>query len=171
MSEQARGPRDHVVNSAAGKTWSELWPKVMQARSALLTEATDVSDEQSAWRPPGGAGEDAWSIVEVLQHVLTYTRNVASIIESTARGEAVAKDPPGAIHDVPQASIKELLGALAEASADLATLHRRLPEAPDLETTVPHPSFGPFNCRELYFFLTVHDEAHRRQIVSLKQHA
>jgi uncharacterized damage-inducible protein DinB len=169
MTGQAPGPRDYVVDFAAKHTWAELWPKVMQSRAALLAELVDVSDEQAARRPVQSEGEDAWNMLQVLQHVLTYTRNVAAIIASTGRGKAVAKDPPGAIHDVPQATMQTLLEALVEASSDLAGLYRRLPAEPDLETRVSHPSFGPFNCREWFLFLTVHDDSHRRQIVALKQ--
>jgi hypothetical protein len=143
----------------------------MQSRAALLSELLDVSEDQAARRPAGGEGEDAWSMIQVLQHVVTYTRNVAAIVESTARGEIVAKDPPGAIHDVPAGTLGSLLEVLVDASADLAVLYRRLPGEPDLETKVAHPGYGPFNCREWFLFLTVHDDSHRRQIVALKEMA
>lgn len=169
MTAQPPGPREYVVSYAAAHSWAELWPRVMQSRAALLSELLDVSEDQAARRPAGGEGEDAWSMIQVLQHVVTYTRNVAAIVESTARGERVPKDPPGAIHDVPAGALASLLEVLVDASVDLAALYRSLPGEPDLETKVAHPGFGPFNCREWFFFLTVHDDSHRKQIVALKQ--
>ena len=168
MAERAATTRDSVVDFAADHGWSEIWPRVMQARAALLAELVDVSEALASRPPSGGEGEDAWNMTQVTQHVLTYTRNVVSIIESTARGEQVVKDPPGAIHDVGMTSWRGLIDVVVEASADLAVLYRRLPAEPDLETTVAHPVFGPFNCREWFLFLSVHDEAHHRQIISLK---
>jgi hypothetical protein len=141
----------------------------MQARSALLSELLDVSEERAKRQPPYGEGEEAWSMFQVMQHVLTYTRNVSAIIEATAQGAQVIKDPPGAIHDIAETSWRDLQAALVEASAELANLYRRLPAEPNLEATVPHAVFGPFNCREWFVFLSWHDASHQRQIASLKE--
>jgi uncharacterized damage-inducible protein DinB len=168
MSDSSPAPRDFVIDSAGRYDWLELWPRVMQSRAALLSELLNVSDAQAAKRPDNGDGEEAWSILEVLQHALTYTRNVIEIIEGSARGEAIYKDPPGAIHDVEQVNLKDLLHATVKASIDLATISQRLPAEPNLEARVDHPRFGPFNSREWFIFLTVHDDGHRRQIAALK---
>jgi DinB superfamily len=170
-ADRTEANREYLIREAAQHDWRELWPRVMQGRAALLEALAGVSAAQATWRPPSGDGEDAWSTVEVARHVLTYTRNVVAIIEGTARGESVPKDPPGAIHDVGDADLSELYGVLVEASTSLAALHRNLPAQPNLEVRVPHPSIGPLNSREWYLFFTVHDGAHSRQIVALKAHA
>ena len=66
-------------------------------------------------------------MIEVTRHVLTYTLNVMDIIEGTARGQSVAKDPPGSITQSDEATLSGLLRALVEASASLASIHNRLP--------------------------------------------
>ena len=169
MAERGAGLRDYVVTNAKGRGWAELWPLVMQARSELLSELLDVSEERATRQPASGEGEEAWSMFQVMQHVLTYTRNVSAIIEATAKGEQVFKDPPGAIHGVAETSWRGLQDALVEASAELANLHSRLPAEPNLRTTVSHAVFGPFNCREWFVFLSWHDASHQRQIASLKE--
>jgi hypothetical protein len=169
-TERTQSNRDYVIEGAGGKDWTVLWPNVVGTRARLLEALVGVSEAQSVWRPPSGAGEDAWSIVEVTRHVLTYTRNVMAIIDGTARGETVVKDPPGAIHGVGETGLRELYGELVDASASLATLHRELPPVPNLDVRVAHPSMGPFDCCEWYFFLTVHDGTHTRQMTALKLH-
>lgn len=171
MSNRPASPRDYVVEYAATHDWPEVWPRVMQARASLLAEFVDVAEELAVHKPESGEGEDAWSILQVLQHVLTYTRNVTAIVEGTARGQTIVKDPPGAIHDVGASSLRQLLAATVAASAELAGVTERLPVEPDLSVTVDHPSFGPFNSREWFLFLSVHDDVHRQQIAALKEHA
>jgi hypothetical protein len=163
------GIREYLVKFAAEHEWAELWPKVMGARAMLLSQLVGVSEKQASWRPPSGDGEAAWSMVEVMQHVLTYTLNVTDIIEGTARGQDVAKDLPGAIAQGSEATLAGLLRAAVEASASLASIHHRLPSQPNTDITVPHVAFGDLNHRSWFLFLSWHDESHARQIAELKK--
>jgi len=161
--------RGYLVTYAAEHEWTELWPKVMAARAGLLSELVGVSEEQASWRPPHGEGEEAWSIAEVMQHVLTYTQNVTAIIEGTARGLDVAKDPPGAIGRMSETTLGGLLREAVDLSASLANIHQHLPARPNKDVTVAHVGFGGLNYRSWFLFLSWHDDAHKRQIVELKQ--
>ena len=168
MTSGQQSVRDYLVTYANERDWSELWPRVMGARASLLSELAGVSEEQAWWRPPSGEGEAAWSIAEVVEHVLTYTRNVVAIIEGTARGEAVVKDPPGAISGIEETTLAGLLRQAVEASAALASIHLRLPEKPTAEVTVGHVAFGGLNYRSWFLFMSWHDASHTRQISELK---
>jgi hypothetical protein len=150
--------------------WLDLWPRVTGARATLLEALDGVAPAQAAWRPPSGAGEAAWSIIEVARHVRAYSRNVLAVIEATARGETAPKDPPGTLADLdPAASLSDVRRAIVEESVRIATVHQRVPAKPNIERTVPHAFFGPLNCRGWYAFLRVHDGDHTRQIERLKQ--
>jgi hypothetical protein len=78
VAEQAGGLRECVIMDAAGRSWTEPWPRVMQARVGLLAELLGVSEERAARQPGSGEDEDAWSIFQVMQRVLTYTTSRTS---------------------------------------------------------------------------------------------
>lgn len=162
--------RARLLAEAATSDWLDLWPRVTGARAALLEALDGVTADQATWRPPTGEGEAAWSIVEVARHVRAYSRNVLTIIEATARGETVPKDPPGTLATLDtEESLREVRRAIVEESVRIATVHQRVPATPDLSTTVPHAFFGPLNCRGWYAFLRFHDIDHTRQVERLKQ--
>ncbi len=158
-----------LVGYAAGHDWPELWPKVAGARAAFVAELVGVSEEQAGWRPPGGDGEAAWSILEVTRHVLTYTPNVADIVVATAKGSTVTKDPPGALRPQQSETLANLLEELVVVSSRLVSLTRELPPVSNLETTVGHARFGQLNCRSWFLFASLHDADHTQHVQTLKQ--
>ena len=167
-SERQRVP-EYLVGYAGEHDWAELWPKVVGARAALAAELVGVTEEQAAWRPPSGDGESAWSINEVVRHVLTYTANVAAIIEATAAGTTVTKDPPGKVRDGGDESIDDLLAELTAVSSSFAGLPQRVSQPANLDVTVNHAAFGPLNCRSWFLFPSIHDGDHTRHIQALKE--
>ena len=169
MGDPSSSVRDQLLAGAAAYDWWELWPQVAGARLTLLQALAPVTDAQSRWRPPGGQGEAAWSILEVAHHVLAYSQNVLAIIEAAARGATVTKDPPGTLAGAAGLSIQELQPLLVERSARIASVIERLPAEPDLATTVDHAFFGPLNSRAWFLFLALHDSDHARQLQALKQ--
>ena len=132
MANDRERIKEQLVADAAASDWWELWPRVVGGRVALLRQFEGLSPEQAAWRPPTGEGEAAWSAVELARHVLAYSRNVLAIIEATARGETVVKDPPGTLVDE-TLPLEQLRPLLAEASARIASVIQRLPAEPDLD--------------------------------------
>ena len=169
MSTPAERIRDRIVADAAANDWLGLWPAITAARTALLLSLAGFSEEQALVRPPDGEGESAWSAIEIAAHVAAYSANVSAIIEATASGKTVPKDPPGTLRPDPTQTFAEVLRQVTEASVRLASLPERLPSAPNLTTTVPHAFFGPLNCREWYVFLRIHDADHTRQLERLRE--
>jgi len=162
--------KEQLLADAAASDWWELWPRVAGARAALLRQFEGLSPEQATWRPPTGEGEAAWSAVEVARHVLAYSLNVLAIVEATARGETVTKDPLGTVDSGDALSLDELRPVLAGLSAGIAAVLFRLPPEPNLTVTVPHAFFGPLNSRAWFLFLSIHDGDHARQLEALRQH-
>jgi hypothetical protein len=148
----------------------ELWPQVLAGRAALLDALRGVSDVQARWRPPTGEGEEAWSTIEVAQHVISYTTNVGDVIEATGNGRTAPKLPPGHLDPDPDASLDDVRRTLTAASMRLVSIPERLPDPPDLATTVSHAAFGDLNCRGWFAFIRLHDGGHTAQIEALKQH-
>lgn len=169
MTDENERVRSYLLGQAEKYDVIDLWPRVVAQRSAFLQALEDVSEEQARWRPGGGEGEDAWGILEVSHHLLAWTRNVVDIIEATARSETVEKLPPGYLDAGDGATFAEVRRALIAESARFASLPTRLPEEPDLTTTIDHPRFGPLNCRAWFLFLRLHDGDHTRQVEALKE--
>ncbi|MEP7215407.1 MAG: DinB family protein [Anaerolineaceae bacterium] len=168
VTEDTDGLGEWIRAQARDGDWLSLWPALVKSRALLVERLAGFSEAQARWRPPFGEGEAAWSAIEVADHVLAYSANVGAIIEATAAGQAVAKDPPGMLRSQSRPPFREVLREVTRASIRLAALPERLPPEPDLETTVPHAFFGPLNCRDWYVFLRIHDADHARQLEHLR---
>ena len=168
-------PRDAVraqlLEDAAARAWPQIWQRLAAARAELIGATLDVTEAQAAWRPPRSGddeeGEEAWSVAEILRHLITATPNVAAIIEATAHGRTERKGPPGEIAAA-EAGIEELRAQLVAASEQLLSVGLRIPAQPDAETTVEHAFFGPLPCRAWALFQPIHDGMHTAQINAIK---
>lgn len=162
MTSDRETALESIRREACAGDWVSLWTGVMRTRLGLLELLERIPAKDAERRAPG-EGEAGWSAAEVARHVLAYTENVGAIIEATARGQTVVKDPPGTLR--PEATdYSALVRLVGEASMKLAALPSRLPPEPNLETTVVHAFFGPLNCREWFAFLRLHDADHARQL-------
>ncbi len=159
--------RARLLEQGATLPWAAIWQRLAARRAALIGATLGVSDAQAAWRPPRGEGEEAWSIAEVLRHLITATPNITAIIEATAAGATELKDPPGAI-SVADATVDELREQLVAVSEQLLSVGRRIPAELNNDVTVPHAFFGPLPCRSWPLFQALHDGMHIAQIENLK---
>ena len=153
--------RAYLLAQAEKMDLAAAWPRVMEARSALLAAVADVSQAQATFRPAMEAGsEQPWSIAMVTRHIAASSRNVLAIIEATANGGVAPEDPIATPGDEQM--------SLADASLELAALTGRLPAAPDLDATVAHGWFGPLNCRAWFPFHRLHDTDHTGKIAQIR---
>jgi len=134
---------------------------VSETQQLLLEIFSSVSEEQARRAP--AAGE--WGMRELALHAAFTERLMAKLIHHLARGEAPsAEDLVGAgIGMMPPDDGRTYAEALAELQRmNTAVLDavRELPVDPNLEMKLPHPFFGPLNCREWAGFQRVHDLDH-----------
>jgi hypothetical protein len=164
----ARG-RSYLLGQAAKLDFAAAWPRVMEARSALLAAVADVTEAQAVFRPSVTSGEEQpWSIAMVTRHIATSSRNVLAIIEATANGGTAPEDPIATQGEVEYASFADARRALIDVSLELAGLIGRLPATPNLESTVRHGWFGELNCRAWFLFQRLHDTDHIGQIAQIR---
>ena len=178
MPDQARSEEDarvrgYLVSQAERYDVLALWPRVIADRGAFLLALDRVTEEQARWRPSlaagGGAGEgEVWSILEVAQHALVWSRSVTAIVESLAAGRPAEAPPPGQLDPAVAATLEQARSALTAAAVHFAALPERLPVAADLAATAEHPQFGPLNYRAWFLFSRLHDGDHLRQVEVLK---
>jgi len=108
MSNTYQEARAKLIADSSDRDWYDLWPTVTSVRAELLRTLEGVSEETAARRPDEGEGEAAWSVSEVVRHVLIYTGNVRAIVEETSRGRPAIKDARGLLADVGGATFAEL---------------------------------------------------------------
>jgi hypothetical protein len=165
-SEDTREPteddqrvRGYLVSQAEKLDWIELWPRAMAERGALLQAIDGVSDAQADWSP----GPDEWSIRQIVEHVLTGSRQRLQLVEDLAAGRAEDEREPQ-----PEAAMPSVFARLrlhlTEHSVKLASLPERLPPMVNLEMSSPHGNFGELNSRAWFLFNRIHDTDHLQQI-------
>ncbi len=160
--------RGYLLNQAERYDAVDLWPRVLGQRLAFLDAIEGLTDEQAAWRPPQGEGEDAWSALEVTQHLTGWTDNVRGMVEAMAQGKEGTKLPPGHLDADPSKTLAEARRDLVRASMALAEFMARPGVDDDLSVEVEHVLFGPLNLRAWLLFQRIHDIDHVNQIAALK---
>lgn len=160
--------RSYLVSQAEKKTFEEMKPAVQEARAALFQELEGLTDAQAGFKPPGGEGEDAWSISEVLRHVIQSEEGVALRIRALGLGDPARGSSLGRVVGRANATIPELVRDLKAARFALEHSVGSIEGKEKLEPTAPHPFFGELNCRAWYLFQRVHDLDHVRQVQKIK---
>lgn len=161
--------RSYILAQAEKYTPVQYWPRLMEQRAQLIELLHDVTPEQAAWRPPSGEGEDAWSIVEIAQHVLQWTENIIEVNHAFLEEREATKLPSGYLDPDPNAVLSEVHDALVESSHELAETLLYVAGRADPARTVEHSRFGELNARQWFVLGRIHDADHIRQIEGLKQ--
>lgn len=161
--------RSYILAQAEKYRPSQYWPRLMEQRAQLLQLFDGVSPEQAAWRPPTGEGEEAWSIVEIAQHVLQWTENIIQVNHAFLEGTEATKLPSGYLDPDPAAELGAVRDELVEASHELGETLLYVANRADPSRTVEHTRFGELNARQWFVLGRIHDGDHVRQIEGLKQ--
>ncbi|HEY7270044.1 MAG TPA: DinB family protein [Dehalococcoidia bacterium] len=159
--------RSYLTSQAASKSFDELKAPVEEARAALLSEVSGVSDAQASFKP-GGEGEDGWSIAEVLRHCIHDEEAVALRLRALGLGDEARPGTVGRIVGRSGAGVSDLVRDLQAANFALDHAVGSIAGKENLERTAPHPWFGELNCRAWYLFQRIHDNDHAAQIQKIK---
>lgn len=163
LTEEEARVRGYLVGQAEQLDWIELWPRVIAERGALLHAIDGVSDAQADWSP----GADEWSIRQIVEHLLTGSRQRLQLIEDLAAGRPEDEREPRPEAAMPSAFARLRLH-LTEHSVKLSSLPERLPPMVNLEMTSSHGNFGELNSRAWFLFNRIHDTDHLQQIEAIK---
>jgi hypothetical protein len=102
---------------------------------------------------------------ELARHAAFTQRLIAKLVHTLARGTMPAPEDfagagIGMMPDDDGRSYGDILRELGEMNDALQTAVRELPDDPNVEMKLPHPFFGPLNCKEWAGFQRVHDLDH-----------
>ena len=161
--------REFLLQEATS-TFAILLPKLDAARGELLAAIEGVTDSQGAFRPGGGAGEEAWGIAEVLRHLASIEVIMADRIRLLGLGlpVEVTTTYPGYMEGVESRSLPELRSVLDQSYAQLLAAIASIEGHERLDTLEPHRRFGELNCRAWLVMHGLHIQDHARQIGRLK---
>lgn len=134
---------------------------VRETQEQVLEIYSSASEQQAQHKP----APDEWSLHELALHTVFTGRLIAKLIHYIARSSTPPpEDFEGAGIGMMPAndgrSYPQILEDLRRTNSDLLDAVRDLPEAPDMEMQLPHPFFGPLNCKEWAGFQRVHDLDH-----------
>jgi hypothetical protein len=168
IPEEQRALAVRFLREGGRKSASEIEALVGEGHEALLRAIDGVEGSRAKRRPE----PDEWSVLEVMDHVVTGKRLVAALCAGLAAGQL----PPGfgassngsrAQDGVTLIRFETLQAARAaadEAQASLLNCIRSFEGETDDEMKFTHFVFGSLNCREWAVFQRLHDDNHLAQI-------
>ena len=163
------------LRDGGAKRAAEIESIVEGGHEALLRAIDGLSDAQSTFKP----APDAWSVLELMAHVVTAKQIVSALSPSLAQGQL----PPGfgtpleaaAAQDGVTVSRFDTLDAARDAAASAHAVLLRFVRSADgpvnSEMTFRHFVFGALNCREWAIFQRLHDDDHCPQIGKIRASA
>jgi len=175
IPDEQRANAIAFVRENALRPAAEIEAIVQEGHASVLHAVANVSEEQAAWKPSA----DDWSILEVMDHIVSVNRLMGMVSNGLAKGAL----PPGLSGNVESASAQDGVSivkfkSLAEARAAVDAAHAELvafilslDARPEPTLTFSHFVFGAFNFREWPVFQRVHDDNHAPQIEAVKQSA
>jgi hypothetical protein len=155
--------RDRVVSymqHQAGKPRDEIIALVAKSQQRYIDVVGALSDDAASRKP----SPDEWSVRELIRHVISAQRGVASLVHHLSRGAAppASDDTRGAGNAVPddERGFAAFVDELRAVNETMLQAIRDLPASPNLTERAKHPFFGDLNCLEWAVFQRVHDEDH-----------
>ena len=163
------------LRDGGAKRAAEIESIVEGGHEALLRAIDGLSDAQSTFKP----APDAWSVLELMAHVVTAKQIVGVLCAAMAQGQL----PPGFGPQLEEAGAQDgvtvaRFGTLAQARTAAVDAHAALlkfvrsADGPvNVDMTFRHFVFGSYNCREWAIFQRLHDDDHGPQIGKIRASA
>ncbi|MDQ0417186.1 putative damage-inducible protein DinB [Croceifilum oryzae] len=153
-----------------------------QVRTALLEELQPLSDEQYNMKPD----PSAWSIAQVLEHLILAEGFIVSMISKLAKGHEVTNIPDKPIHFIADRSRKapapdsmkptkdyyakeELIQKLEQTRKRTHAFIEEHDEEELSKRSMPHPALGDMNLKQYIEFIALHEQRHLAQIREVKE--
>ena len=176
MPDEMKAGIIQFIRETAAKPAKEIAAVLQEGHDELCAALEGVSDAQARFKP----GPEDWSILELMNHVVTVKRMMTTLGQTLAQGTL----PPGLEDPVWREESRQdgvtlaSFSNLAEARAEADKAHEALLAfvatfTPETNTSVefPHFFFGSMNCREWAVFQRIHDADHAPGIGKIKASA
>jgi hypothetical protein len=172
IPDELRAQVVSFVRAGGAKTPAEIEAIVQDGHDALVVALTGLSDTQAAHKPSA----DDWSILELMDHVVTTKQVVVGLCRNLGDGHW----PPGIGPEFQEqnaqdgvtisrfATLADARIAADAAHGDLVGFIRGLNASTNVEVRFSHFLFGALNAREWAVFQRIHDVDHTPHIGQIK---
>lgn len=172
LPDETRAAVVAFVRENGAKPREEMAAIVEDGHAALLAALEGVSDAQARWKP----APDAWSILELMDHIVTIKTFMGVLCRSLSQGAW----PPGLTAEWQEERLQDGATAARHATLDdaraaeqaahdsLIGFVRSITPAMDTDKTFSHFLFGEMNCRQWAMFQRIHDYDHVPTIAKIK---
>jgi hypothetical protein len=150
------------------QSFAELAVGLTQSHQRLLSAFAGVSETQARFKPPSGEGEEAWSIGEVLRHVIQATEGNATRIDRLSQGQPAQPSIPSSLGGHEGEAATKLVPVYEAAYGALLEVINGLTGQERLDTTATHAYFGELNCRAWLAMHVAHMSNHAGQMEKVK---
>jgi len=160
------------IREGAAKEPADIAAIVQEGHDELLAALHGLSEAQARHKP----APDEWSVLELMDHVVTVKRSMAGLCRHLSEGSW----PPGLTAEFQEeaaqdgvtlarfTSLAEARQAADEAHAGLLDFIRSITPETNTEKEFRHFLFGSMNCRQWAVFQRVHDADHAPAIGRIK---
>jgi uncharacterized damage-inducible protein DinB len=166
----------------------EVREAVERAERRFVEACVSATDDEWQYRPIAGAGDRAWSMPQVVEHVTTANQNILPVLRDTLvtspRGDQKLDfeddDMPYIFYGgggAPPAGLEEPSGAQTNVVESIARFQASVQailewcDGVDIdlrECALTHPAFGLLDGAQWLLFVAVHMQQHRGQLLDLK---
>ncbi len=172
IPDELRAQVISFVRDGGAKTPAEIEAIVQEGHDALMVALAGLSETQASHKPSA----DDWSVLQLMDHVVTTKQVVAALCRNLAAG----RWPPGIGPEFQEqnaqdgvtisrfATILEARSGADAAHGDLVAFIRGIGAATNVEIRFSHFLFGALNAREWAVFQRIHDVDHTPQIGQIK---
>jgi hypothetical protein len=172
LPDEVRAYVIRFVREGAAQPAEGIAAIVQEGQDQLHKALEGVSEEQARYKP----AQDEWSVLELMDHVVTVKRIMANLCQHLSEG----RWPPGITGEWEEekaqdgvtiarfTSLGEARAAADAAHDDLLGFVRSITPDMDTEKEFTHFLFGPMNCRQWAVFQRVHDADHAPTIEKIK---
>jgi hypothetical protein len=170
MPEEVKVFVRNFVAEHAAKAPAEIAAVVQAGHDPIARQLEGLSDEQARFKP----APDQWSVLELMQHVVTVKQVCAGLCTSLGSGQMPAGFGPEWLEEKAQdgvtvvrfETVAEARDAVEKAHKACLAVIEKL-DAAQLDVTFSHFVFGPMNARQWAVFGRVHDEDHGPQLARI----
>jgi hypothetical protein len=163
------------IRETAARPAGDIAAVVQEGHDQLHAALDGVSEEQARFKP----GPEDWSILELLDHVVTVKRAMSMMATSLSQGAwppgfteaSESEDFQDGVTFVHHATLAEAEGAVDAAHNELLAFISTITDETDTRKEFRHFFFGAMNCREWCAFQRVHDADHAPGIGKIKASA
>lgn len=172
MPDDRRASIVAYIRETAERSPDEIAAALQEGHDGVIAALDGLSEAQAQYKP----GPDDWSVLELLDHVVTVKRAMVLLATSLSQGtwpagfdeDSQSEDFQDGVTFVHFNSLAEAREAVDAAHDELMSFAASINERMNTKKQFRHFFFGAMNCRQWVVFQRIHDADHAPGIAKIK---